>query len=454
LDQPYIILIGFALLIALSYIFNILSKKMKIPSVLFLIGTGIGLKYAFDFYLIEIPESSFTKLVELLGQIGLLMIVLEAAVDLKLNRAKKTIIRNSFLLSLVVLVISSLCIAGAIMFLHDEPFFNSLLYAIPLSVVSSAVLIPSVHTLTRNKKEFLIYESTFSDIIGIMFFNFVVIQQNTFSLDGLVNILVTILLSIVLSVALVYLFSKIKTEVKLFLMIAILLLFYAIGKYFHLSSLLMIFIFGIVLNNPRIFFINKLEKYVNFLAIHRMTKDFRIITAETAFVVRTFFFVAFGMFIDLSSLIDERVLLVGTLIVLIMYLIRYLNFKIFVKTDVFPEIFLAPRGLITILLFFQIPLAYQIDEIGRGLLLFVILATGIIMMIALLATPEAKVEELTIVDIGLSPSNDQANNHPVYSEYDMLLDSEDMEDIQEPEKTVLRKKRRDPQHSKGKRKRR
>lgn len=422
---------------------------MKIPSVLFLIGTGVGIKYGFEWYGLEIPHDSFTKLVEILGQVGLIMIVLEAAVDLRLNRAKKQIIRNSFFLSLLVLLISSLCIAGAIMFLHEQPFFNSLLYAIPLSVVSSAVLIPSVHTLTQNKKEFLIYESTFSDIIGIMFFNFVVIQQNTFTVDGLVNIVVTILLSVVLSVVLVYLFSKIRTEVKLFLMIAILLMFYAIGKYFHLSSLLMIFIFGIVLNNPRLFFIDVLEKYVNFPTIHKMTKDFRIITAETAFVVRTFFFVAFGMFIELSSLLDERVLLVGSLIVIILYLIRYLNFKIFVKTDVFPEIFLAPRGLITILLFFQIPLSYQISEIGEGLLLFVILATGFIMMFALMATPEAKVDELTIVDIGLSPSNDQAINHPVYSEYDVLLDDEDMEEIKEPDRTVLKRKKRDPQHGKG-----
>ncbi|GAB5465223.1 MAG: hypothetical protein Kapaf2KO_06590 [Candidatus Kapaibacteriales bacterium] len=172
-----------------------------------------------------------------------------------------------------------------------------------------------------------------------------------------------------------------------------------------------------------------------------MTKDFRIITAETAFVVRTFFFVAFGMFIDLSALLDERVLIVGSIIVLIMYGIRYLNVKLLVKTDVFPEIFLAPRGLITILLFFQIPLVYQISEIGSGLLLFVILATGFIMMFALIATPEAKVEELTIVDIGLSPSNDHAINNPIYSEYDVLIDDEDMEDIEQPDRRYLEKKK-------------
>lgn len=121
------------------------------------------------------------------------MIVLEAAVDLKISREKIPLIRKSVLISLLVLVITSLAIGSSIMLLINEPFFNCLIYAIPLSVVSSAVLIPSVHTLSEQKKEFLIYESTFSDIIGIMFFNFVVLQEESiFNLGGLANILFTI----------------------------------------------------------------------------------------------------------------------------------------------------------------------------------------------------------------------------------------------------------------------
>ena len=141
------------------------------------------------------------------------MIVLEAAVDLKLSRKKIPLIGKSFFLALVILVVTSLGIALSIMWITKESFFNSLVYAIPLSVVSSAVLIPSVHTLTAEKKEFMIYESTFSDIIGILFFNYVVIQHGQIlSLPGLMMIAVTIVVSIVLSYFLVYFFSKITNS--------------------------------------------------------------------------------------------------------------------------------------------------------------------------------------------------------------------------------------------------
>ncbi|MFW5663221.1 MAG: hypothetical protein ACOCZW_05805 [Bacteroidota bacterium] len=83
--DPYVVLIGGSILVALSYIFDITSRKFKIPSVLFLIGTGIGLKELANFYNIDVTAEFFDVL-ELLGIIGLIMIVLEAAVDLKITR--------------------------------------------------------------------------------------------------------------------------------------------------------------------------------------------------------------------------------------------------------------------------------------------------------------------------------------------------------------------------------
>lgn len=389
---------------------------------LFLLGTGIVLNKVGQYYNINLSENLFNYL-ELLGVIGLIMIVLEAAVDLKISKEKIPLIRKSVLISLLVLVITSLAIGSSIMLLLNEPFFNCLIYAIPLSVVSSAVLIPSVHTLSEQKKEFLIYESTFSDIIGIMFFNFVVIQEESiFNLSGVWNIVLTVIESVVISYLLVYIFSKFKTGIRIFLILAILAILYSIGKQLHLSSLLLIFIFGIVLNNSKVFFFGKIDSYVDHSSIKRLVKDFHLITAETAFVVRTLFFIAFGMMLDLSQLIELKVIIVGSVIVIILYLIRYLNFKTIIKTDVFPEIFLAPRGLITILLFFQIPIAYEIKGIGMGVLFFVILATGIIMMIALISSKDDKIEDFTVIDFGLGPSSDNANVDKIskFSEYEDL----------------------------------
>jgi Kef-type K+ transport system membrane component KefB len=420
--DPYLVLISVSFLIILSYLFDLASKKFKVPSVLFLLGTGILLKNALEPWGFHTGEDFFNAL-QFLGIVGLMMIVLEAAVELDLNKKKLKTIRSSFLLAFLVLVISSVAIGSAIMFILDEPFFNSLIYAIPVSVVSSAVLIPSLHTVSEEKKEFLIYESTFSDILGIMFFNFIVITNaKILTLDGIFMIAMTLISSLVLSYIMVYIFGKIHSKIKIFLIIAILALLYALGKQLHLSSLLMIFVFGIVLNNAKTVFVGPLAKLLPKEGMKPIVKDFHIITAETAFVVRTFFFVAFGMIIDLPQLFQQEVLIVGSTIVIILYVIRYLNFKIFTHTDVFPEIFLAPRGLITILLFFQIPETREIAEIGVGVLFFVILSTGIIMMIALMASNSKNLETMTILEFGLEPTPEDSehDNLGKFSEYDDL----------------------------------
>lgn len=205
-------------------------------------------------------------------------------------------------------------------------------------------------------------------------------------------------------------------------MIAILALLYALGKQLHLSSLLMIFIFGIVMNNAKIFYRAKLANHINFDNVKSIGNEFRIVTAETAFVIRTFFFITFGMSIDLGLLVDPRVLVIGFIILVILYLVRYVNFKVFLKTDVFPEIFLAPRGLITILLFFSIPTAYKIVGLSEGILFFVILGTSLIMMLAIMASKDSEMESTTFFDVGLGQASDYEIEYETYSEFDDLLD--------------------------------
>nr|PZN50759.1 MAG: hypothetical protein DIU61_14585 [Bacteroidota bacterium] len=63
--------------------------------------------------------------------------------------------------------------------------------------------------------------------------------------------------------------------------------------------------------------------------------------------------------------------------------------------DILPELFIAPRGLITVLLFFGIPVAYQQSAFSSGILLYSILLTGIAMTVAMVLkgrSPESVVE--------------------------------------------------------------
>ena len=77
--NPYWAIIGLSLIIILSYFFHIISKKTNIPSVLMLIVLGIILKFALD--AVGGGSINFFPILEVLGIVGLIMIVLEAALE-------------------------------------------------------------------------------------------------------------------------------------------------------------------------------------------------------------------------------------------------------------------------------------------------------------------------------------------------------------------------------------
>jgi len=401
--NPYIAIIGISLIIILSYFFNIISQKTNVPSVLMLIVLGILMKQGMNFIGISAGKQLFS-LLELLGIVGLIMIVLEAALDLHLTKEKWPIIWKSFSVALISLILSTAAIAYIINYFIIEDFFTCIIYAVPLSIMSSAIIIPSVGGLGEEKKEFMVYEGTFSDILGIMVFYFLIGNAGADNAkvvvwDVVSNISVTIILSIIISYGLVLIFQKMNSQVKLFLLIAVLLILYSVGKLFHLSSLLIILIFGLVLNNNRLFFKGFLKKWLQPKKVKNILHDFHLVTMETAFVVRTFFFVLFGITITLASLLNLEVALISLAILTSLYVVRIVVVKLFIQKDINPQIWLAPRGLITILLFFAIPAEYQTEAFDSGILLYTIIISCVIMAVSLVATGKKviPVEDMTFI---------------------------------------------------------
>jgi NhaP-type Na+/H+ or K+/H+ antiporter len=379
--------IAISIIIIASYFFNQFSKKTNIPSVLLLIGLGVGFQELLNFYDINL-ERGIMEALELLGVVGLIMIVLEAALDLRLTKEKKPLLIKSFAVALLSLLITSVGIAYLLKYFFFEDFYTALIYAVPLSILSSAIIIPSVGNLSGSKKEFMIYESTFSDILGIMFFYFLLGSAETTTTAGVVwevssSILITIALSIIISYSLVLLLQKLTTKVKLFFLIAVLVLLYSTGKMFHLSSLLIIMVFGLVLSNHTIFFRGKLKKLIDETALKHILEDFHVVTMESAFVVRTFFFVIFGMTLDFSGLTDVLALITSLTILVLTYVVRYILLKSIVVKNISPQVWIAPRGLITVLLFFSIPDEWKNDAFSDAILLIVIIATSILMTLGL-----------------------------------------------------------------------
>ena len=418
INLPHIsdfLLMILSLIIILSYFFNVYAKKSGIPSVLLLIGVGLVAGLATDYF-----EPSFKSnnkieldvLLKVLGTFGLILIVLEAALDLKLLKEKIWVIVKSFFVAIIGLGATSILGAWFLsyFFIGDfgviNKFSESLLITIPLSVLSSAIILPSIGMLGDEKREFLIYESTFSDIVGIIAFGFVMswvspvdgsesLDVSRLMFSNFTDLFFTIIFSLLVSYVLIYLFQKLKDHGKLFLLIAVLLFLYSLGHMFGFASLLIILIFGLVLNNYNLFFRGILKDFVFEKNVNITLKDFTVVTTESAFVVRTFFFILFGWSVSIISLFDYRVWLIGVPIIIIIYLVRSFILFAFNATvklkNINPVLFLAPRGLITVLLFYSAKDIVNITILGQsnfdfgGVLLFVILTSCLIMSWSLVA---------------------------------------------------------------------
>ncbi|MBG8553900.1 cation:proton antiporter domain-containing protein [Hymenobacter guriensis] len=386
---PYSILIGLSLAIILSYLFDLAARATRIPSVLMLLATGIALRQTADYFdvAVRVPQ----LMLELFGIIGLIMIVLEGALDLELRHEKAPLIRRSFVAALLILVVQAGAIAWLLHLYVGSSFQSCLINAVPLAVISSAIAIPSVANLGGEKQEFIVYESTFSDILGIMLFNFAV-QDNfaqgvsvvTFARD-VVAVLVVAVLS---TAALAFLLDRIRLHVKFFLIIAFLVLVYSLSKKLHLSSLIVVLVFGLVVNNAKLFLQGPLARWFRPERLHEELHQLKSITAESAFLIRTFFFLLFGFSITLGNVLNGGLLLQGVLIVAVLTLIRFFYLRYVARTDLVPELFIAPKGLISVLLFYSIPQEHLIGEISENILFVVILLTGVMMMVGLMLAPK------------------------------------------------------------------
>ncbi len=422
LFNPYLGVISICVIVIFSYNFNIISRHTNIPSVLLLIGLGILIKQGLTALQIEVWEN-LVQLLEMVGIVGLIMIVLEAALELELTRAKISLILKSFFIAFLGLLLTSFLTAYIIYSFIVSDLYIAMLYAVPLSILSSAIIIPSVAGLMKSKKEFLVYESAFSDILGIMFFYFLIGHADSSSIGGIVlsvslNIVSTVILAVVVSYFLVWLLQRINSQEKMILLISVLVMLYAIAKMLHLSSLVIILIFGIVLNNYAHFFRGKLKSWIREEKLKPVLEDFHMITIEAAFFIRTFFFVLFGISLELTDLLDLNAALISLGIVASILLVRFLCLKLFGMKHIVTELFVAPRGLITILLFFGIPAAYQYAGFNPGILLYTIIITSIVMAVVLVVKGKEteryevlefdKWEELDeeIAELGHSKTND------------------------------------------------
>lgn len=383
----YTVLIILSALVIFSYLFDLVASKTKLPSVLLLLVLGIGLRLLVDN--LQIHTYNFLQILPTLGTVGLILIVFEGSLELKYAKEKNSIIKSAFLSALLILIATVAVITFIIYQITGKELYICFVNAIPFSVISSAIAIPSVATINKKSKEFVIYESSFSDILGIIIFNFAVSNQHiTVGSFGqlAVNTILILLLSVVACVTLLYLMGRLRHHIKFFLIISILIMVYAIGQSFHLSALVLILSFGLFLNNADTIKHAWFRSVFIYKNLANDLTQLHQLSAETAFIIRTFFFVIFGFTMNIYQLNDFTMIANGLIILGSIYIIRFAYLYTFKREHVLPEGFVTPRGLISILLYYNLPQHMKLVEIGTPFLFMVVLGSSLVMSIGLMAT--------------------------------------------------------------------
>lgn len=387
----YIILV-LCIIVILSYLFDIAGSYVKIPGVIFLIFLGIAIQFIVKATNLSIPN--LRPVLPVIGTLGLVMIVMEASLDLKLERSKKGLIFKSITSAFILFAVFTAVFTFVLVEFLDIPVRDSILNGIPLGIISASVAITSAATLRTNEKEFVVYESSFSDAFGIIVFDFILIHQGTF-IHGISNFILSSLLTIVIAVVttsiLAILLNKITYHVHYVIIMTSVILVYVLAKLAFLPALMLVLIFGLILSNNRILENTVIKKYVDFAKFRNDLRSFKVILSELTFLVRSLFFIMFGFYIKVEGLLDVQNVIIAAVITAGIFLFRLTYLKLVLKMPLVPLFFFSPRGLITVLLFLSIPVAFRISYITEEVITLIIFLTIFVMMIGNILDKKEKV---------------------------------------------------------------
>jgi len=368
-----------SMFLLLAFGIDRMGRKTGIPSVAVLIATGLLGKPVLAYFGLEM--SGLDAAVPVIGTVGLVLIVLEGAFDLELHRDKLGTAARAFVAASLGFVLWTAVFALLAAAALPLSAVQALLLAIPFAVISSAVAIPSSSFLPEPGREFVVYESTLSDIIGILAF-FALLSSDGTLTDALRSLAgggaVSLLLGAFCAIGLLVALLRLDGHIRFIPLLAGLFALYAGGKLLHLSPLIMVLMFGLVLNNPGLLGRwSWTRRIVAAPGYDTTVREFKGLTAELTFAVRGFFFILLGYWTDLSGFARIEAWLAASLALLTIYGARFLILRLLRIELADPLSWIAPRGLITVLLYLSAKEVVPVPAYLDGAVMLVVLASAL-----------------------------------------------------------------------------
>lgn len=299
-----------------------------------------------------------------------------------------------FLMCILPMFLLSFAVAWFFHLKDMIPYTTALYNVIPLTIISSAIAIPATQLVNRHAREEIIYESSFSDIIGILFFGFVFNDKGNLIDESLLfasEFAGTIILTICATFIIAWLLGYIPSGIRFIPILGTLVFIFEVAEYFELPALIFIFVFGVFIGNLDQFKHIPLIKHIRPERIGNHTGEFYHIVTEIGFLVRSFFFLTLGLYIKPSLFSDFKSLAWSGGILCAAFIIRYIFLKL-LRIHVRPNLLFAPRGLVTILLFLYIPASDHIEAITFNTVIQTVLLSTLILAIIGLIEDEREKE--------------------------------------------------------------
>ena len=374
-------------LLVLAFLANLLARKTGIPDVLVLMGTGVLLGPVL--HLMDLTQ--YAGLRDGFGTLALILILLEAGLDLDLRQMKSSL-PAGILLALVSYALCLALIAPVAHQLLGLSWKASLIVAAVLGGVSASVSLPVLQTmrLRSDLKIILTVEGAMADILSVLTVTALLnapagtVQLGLLARSFAVRLSISLILGIMVGVGWAFLLPRLSDRRfwQVLTFGAVLVLF-AVTEVAGGGDLLAVLIFGLALSN-----LPMAQKY--------LSTDLGILTGQTqmgdeqagllafhselSFLVRTFFFVLVGMDIRFDRFVNEwlPIVVISAMILVARWLtiaVSRLLWRESQKMERELAFWMHPRGLITVVLALKV-----VNSLGPSWTFLVDLAFAVLLL--------------------------------------------------------------------------
>ena len=192
----------------------------------------------------------------------------------------------------------------------------------------------------------------------------------------------SVVAALVASIALFYFINQIEGHVRFVPLLAGLILLYVLGKEAHLSPLIIVLVCGLVFNNPQLLTWHGRLRRIRTDGYAHTLHEFKSLVAELTFATKSIFFLLLGYWTDVRSMLSVTALLVAIAGVAGILAARYVVLTLLRRRDAASLVWLAPRGLVTVLLFLSAQHAGKVDGFPFGAVMLVVLITSALTALA------------------------------------------------------------------------